>query len=397
MHGYRFTDHESRVAELAHDIGFTQISVSHRVRPLMKLVGRGDTTVVDAYLSPILRRYVEQVAGEMPGVKIFFMQSSGGLTDAHAFQGKDAILSGPAGGIVGMVRTAQLADFDRVIGFDMGGTSTDVSHFAGEYERAFETEVAGVRMRAPMMLIHTVAAGGGSILHYDGARFRVGPDSASANPGPKCYRRGGPLAVTDANVMVGKLIPDFFPKIFGPEQKLPLDADAVRQAFAALSKEIGDGRAAEDVADGFIRIAVENMANAIKKISVQRGYDVTRYALNCFGGAGGQHACLVADALGMTKVLIHPYSSLLSAYGMGLADIRATRQQAIEEPFGEVAQRALGEIGGRLGEEARKEVAGQGVPELDISVHARAHIRYAGTDTPLVIAAGSLAEMKKSF
>src|ERR1700682_5738526 len=256
---------------------------------------------------------------------------------------------GRRGGGVGMVEAGRAAGFDRLIGFDMGGTSTDVSHFAGQYERAFETEVAGVRMRAPMMLIHTVAAGGGSILHFDGARFRVGPDSAGANPGPKCYRRGGPLAVTDANAMVGKLIPDFFPKIFGPQQNLALDADAVREAFGALAREIGDGRAPEDVADGFIRIAVENMANAIKKISVQRGYDVTRYALNCFGGAGGQHACLVADALGMTKVLIHPFSSLLSAYGMGLADIRATRQQAIEEPFGDGALASVGAIGERLG------------------------------------------------
>ena len=290
-----------------------------------------------------------------------FMMSSGGLTAAELFQGKDAILSGPAGGVVGMAETGREAGFNRLIGFDMGGTSTDVSHFDGEYERAFETEVAGVRMRAPMMLIHTVAAGGGSILHFDGARFRVGPDSAGANPGPACYRRGGPLAVTDANVMVGKLIPDFFPKIFGPEQDQPLDADAVRDAFAGARQ--GDrARSPEEIADGFIKIAVENMANAIKKISVQRGYDVTRYALNCFGGAGGQHACLVADALGMTKVLIHPFSSLLSAYGMGLADIRATRQQAIEENFGAKSLAALKRDGARLGKDAKAEVAGQGVP-----------------------------------
>src|SRR5690606_38776092 len=256
---------------------------------------------------------------------------SGGLTAAELFQGKDAILSGPAGGVVGMVETGRAAGFTRLIGFDMGGTSTDVSHYDGEFERAFETEVAGVRMRAPMMLIHTVAAGGGSILHYDGARFRVGPDSAGADPGPKAYRRGGPLAVTDANVMTGRLIPDFFPKIFGPQQNESIDADAVQKAFAEMAREIGDGKTPEEVADGFIHIAVENMANAIKKISVQRGYDVTRYALNCFGGAGGQHACLVADSLGIKTVLIHPLSGLLSAYGMGLADIRATRQQAIEE------------------------------------------------------------------
>jgi 5-oxoprolinase (ATP-hydrolysing) len=289
-----------------------------------------------------------------------------------------------------MAESGREAGFTHLIGFDMGGTSTDVSHFDGEYERAFETEVAGVRMRAPMMLIHTVAAGGGSILHFDGARFRVGPDSAGANPGPKCYRRGGPLAVTDANVMVGKLIPDFFPRIFGAQQNLPLDADAVRAAFAQLAREIGDGRSAEDVADGFIRIAVENMANAIKKISLQRGYDVTRYALNCFGGAGGQHACLVADALGMTKVLIHPFSSLLSAYGMGLADIRATRQQAVEETFGDAVLASIATVAGRLGEDARSEVIGQGVAPEAVTVHARAHIRYAGTDMALVVPAYSV-------
>jgi 5-oxoprolinase (ATP-hydrolysing) len=319
--------------------------------------------------------------------RLMFMMSSGGLTAAHLFQGKDAILSGPAAGVVGMAETGREAGFSHLIGFDMGGTSTDVSHFDGEYERAFETEVAGVRMRAPMMLIHTVAAGGGSILHFDGARFRVGPDSAGANPGPKCYRRGGPLALTDANVMVGKLMADFFPKIFGAQQNLPLDVEAVREAFAQLASEIGDGRSAEDVADGFIKIAVENMANAIKKISVQRGYDVTRYALNCFGGAGGQHACLVADALGMTKVLIHPFSSLLSAYGMGLANIRATRQQAIEEPFGDTALVSLERLGGRLAEEAKREVVDQGVAAQDVQIFVRAHIRYAGTDTALVVPA----------
>jgi 5-oxoprolinase (ATP-hydrolysing) len=328
--------------------------------------------------------------------------SSGGLTAAELFQGKDAILSGPAGGVVGMAQTGREAGLDRLIGFDMGGTSTDVSHFDGDYERAFETEVAGVRMRAPMMLIHSVAAGGGSILHFDGARFRVGPDSAGANPGPACYRRGGPLALTDANVMVGKLIPDFFPKIFGPKQDQPLDADTVRAGFAALARQVNDkvndqvneknprsGRSAEEIADGFIKIAVENMANAIKKISVQRGYDVTRYALNCFGGAGGQHACLVADALGMTKVLIHPFSSLLSAYGMGLADIRATRQQAIEEPLGDQALASIETIGRRLGEDARREVVGQGVAADNVTILVRAHVRYAGTDTALVVPAFS--------
>ena len=320
-----------------------------------------------------------------------FMMSSGGLTAADLFRGKDAILSGPAGGVVGMAETGRQAGFNQLIGFDMGGTSTDVSHFAGEYERTFETEVAGVRMRAPMMLIHTVAAGGGSILHFDGARFRVGPDSAGANPGPKCYRRGGPLAVTDANVMVGKLIPDFFPKIFGPRQNDPLDAGSVRSAFAALAKDIGDGRGPEQVADGFIKIAVENMANAIKKISVQRGYDVTRYALNCFGGAGGQHACLVADALGMTSVLIHPFSSLLSAYGMGLADIRSVRQQAVEEPFDEKVRATLEKVARKLADIAANEVAQQGVAPAKVKIHVRAHIRYAGTDTALIVEAGALS------
>jgi 5-oxoprolinase (ATP-hydrolysing) len=433
MHAYRYNVHEQQLASLARELGFPQVSASHEVSPLIKLVGRGDTTVVDSYLSPILRRYVAQVAGDLHGggamlpppqagrgrafanpevnnVRLMFMMSSGGLTAADLFRGKDAILSGPAAGVVGMAETGRSAGFTRLIGFDMGGTSTDVSHFAGEYERAFETEVAGVRMRAPMMLIHTVAAGGGSILHYDGARFRVGPDSAGANPGPKCYRRGGPLAVTDANVMVGKLIPDFFPRIFGPQQDLPLDADAVAAAFAALAKEIGGGRSSEEVADGFIKIAVENMANAIKKISVQRGYDVTRYALNCFGGAGGQHACLVADALGMTSVLIHPLSSLLSAYGMGLADIRSVRQQAIEEPFGKKAHAALDTVARRLARNVIAEVEGQGVAPSKIRLHVRAHVRYAGTDTPLIVDAGgfksafrenlalaSLAKMKSGF
>jgi 5-oxoprolinase (ATP-hydrolysing) len=399
MHAYRHADHERKVAALAREMGFSQVSVSHEVSPLIKLVGRGDTTVVDAYLSPILRRYVAQVDKDLEAkrsaARLMFMMSSGGLTAAELFQGKDAILSGPAGGVVGMAETGKQAGLNRLIGFDMGGTSTDVSHFDGEYERAFETEVAGVRMRAPMMLIHTVAAGGGSILHFDGARFRVGPDSAGANPGPKCYRRNGPLAVTDANVMVGKLIPDFFPKIFGPSQNLPLDAHAVRMAFTDLAQQVG-GRKPEDVADGFIKIAVENMANAIKKISVQRGYDITRYALNCFGGAGGQHACLVADALGMTRVLIHPFSSLLSAYGMGLADIRATREQAIE-PFRGKAFEAIARVGKLLGKATKKEVEGQGVPPGKIKVFVRAHIRYAGTDTPLVVRAASGAAMKRAF
>jgi 5-oxoprolinase (ATP-hydrolysing) len=406
MHSYHYPEHEQEVASLARGIGFPQVSVGHEVSRLIKLVGRGDTTVIDAYLSPILRRYVAGVARKLSAspssprnaetdVRLMFMMSSGGLTAADLFQGKDAILSGPAGGVVGMAQTGREAGFQHLIGFDMGGTSTDVSHFDGEYERAFETEVAGVRMRAPMMLIHTVAAGGGSVLHFDSARFRVGPDSAGANPGPKCYRRGGPLAVTDANVMVGKLMPDFFPQIFGPRQDQPLDAAAVKAAFADLAREVnrdlGGERSAEEIADGFIRIAVENMANAIKKISVQRGYDVTRYALNCFGGAGGQHACLVADALGMTRVLIHPFSSLMSAYGMGLADIRATRQQAIEESLGDAALASVKAVGERLGADAGMEVMGQGVPGADVLIHIRAHVRYAGTDTALVVPAPASA------
>jgi 5-oxoprolinase (ATP-hydrolysing) len=325
-----------------------------------------------------------------------FMMSSGGLTAAELFQGKDAILSGPAGGVVGMAQTGQAAGFDRLIGFDMGGTSTDVSHFDGDYERAFETEVAGVRMRAPMMLIHTVAAGGGSILHFDGARFRVGPDSAGANPGPACYRRGGPLTVTDANVMVGKLILDYFPRIFGPTQNQPLDADAVRAKFADLAKSSGAAKP-EAVADGFIRIAVENMANAIKKISVQRGYDVTRYALNCFGGAGGQHACLVADALGMTQVLVHPFSSLLSAYGMGLADIRSSRQQAIEAPLSEKTLAQVKKVSERLGKITGKEVTDQGVPRTGIKIIVQAHVRYAGTDTALSVPAATAKKIQSAF
>ena len=342
MHGYAFPAHEAAVADLARAVGFTQVSASHAVSPMVKLVGRGDTAVVDAYLSPILRRYVDRVAaelgGEGSGCRLMFMASSGGLTAAELFQGRDAILSGPAGGVVGCIETAGLAGFDRVIGFDMGGTSTDVSHFAGEYERAFETEVAGVRMRAPMMLIHTVAAGGGSILHYDGSRFTVGPDSAGANPGPAAYRRGGPLTVTDANVMLGKLQPDFFPTIFGPGGSEPLDRAGVEAQFARLAAGLPDGRGPEAAADGFVRIAVENMASAIKKISVQRGYDVTRYALQCFGGAGGQHACLVADALGMRTVMLHPLSGVLSAYGMGLAAIRATRQRTFHAGLDEGAR-----------------------------------------------------------
>jgi 5-oxoprolinase (ATP-hydrolysing) len=389
MHGYRFTQHEATAARVAREIGFTQVSVSHETSPLMKLVSRGDTTVVDAYLSPILRRYVEQVAAEMPGVKLFFMQSSGGLTDAHAFQGKDAILSGPAGGIVGMVRTAQLAEFGQVIGFDMGGTSTDVSHFAGEFERAFETQVAGVRMRAPMMSIHTVAAGGGSILGFDGARLRAGPQSAGANPGPASYRRGGPLAVTDANVLLGKIQPAWFPKVFGRNADEPLDRDAVVTAFDAMAADIaratGVTRTPEQIAEGFLDIAVGSMANAIKKISVARGYDVTRYTLQCFGGAGGQHACLVADALGMNTVFVHPLAGVLSAYGMGLADQGVMRQAAIEQPLADAALPAIRTRLDELAADATGEIRRQGAGTGELRVIRRAHVRYAGTDSALVV------------
>ncbi|MBW8759784.1 MAG: hydantoinase B/oxoprolinase family protein, partial [Burkholderiales bacterium] len=403
LHGYRFTQHEAAAARIARELGFTQVSASHATSPLMKLVSRGDTTVVDAYLSPILRRYVEQVAGEMPGVKLFFMQSSGGLADAHAFQGKDAILSGPAGGIVGMVRTAQLADFGQVIGFDMGGTSTDVSHFAGEFERAFETQVAGVRMRAPMMSIHTVAAGGGSILGFDGARLRAGPHSAGANPGPASYRRGGPLAVTDANVLLGKIQPRWFPKVFGKAANEPLDRDAVVAAFDRMAADVeqrtGARRSPEELAEGFLDIAVASMANAIKKISVARGYDVTRYTLQCFGGAGGQHACLVADALGMSTVFVHPLAGVLSAYGMGLADQGVMRQAAIEQPLADAALPAVRARLDELADDAVAEIRRQGAGTGEIRVLRRAHLRYAGTDSALVVDVGdgSVAALSAGF
>ncbi|MDB5752536.1 MAG: hypothetical protein JWP65_2957 [Ramlibacter sp.] len=395
MHGYRYTAHEAAARAIAWQIGFTQISTSHDTSPMMKFVSRGDTTVVDAYLSPILRRYVEQVAGEMPGVRLFFMQSSGGLTDAHAFQGKDAILSGPAGGIVGMARTAQLAGHAKVIGFDMGGTSTDVSHFAGEFEREFETQVAGVRMRAPMMSIHTVAAGGGSILEFDGARFRVGPQSAGANPGPASYRRGGPLAVTDANVMLGKIQPRYFPKVFGPRADESLSREAVQEKFHALAGRTG--RSAEDVAEGFVAIAVQQMANAIKKISVARGYDVTRYTLQCFGGAGGQHACLVADALGMAKVFVHPLAGVLSAYGMGLADQNVIREQAVEELLTPPGLAAVADKLDALAAAAQAELLKQQVSAGAVEVRRRVHVRYQGSDSALVVPFGDVAAITAGF
>ena len=395
MHGYRYTAHEQAAKRIAQEAGFTQVSTSHETSPMMKFVSRGDTTVVDAYLSPILRRYVEQVAAEMPGVRLFFMQSSGGLADAHAFQGKDAILSGPAGGIVGMARTAAIAGIEKVIGFDMGGTSTDVSHFAGEFEREFETQVAGVRMRAPMMSIHTVAAGGGSLLRFDGDRFRVGPQSAGANPGPASYRRGGPLAVTDANVMVGKVQPRYFPKMFGHGADEPLDAAVVQEKFNALALQTG--RPAEVVAEGFINIAVQQMANAIKKISVARGYDVTRYTLQCFGGAGGQHACLVADALGMTRVFVHPLAGVLSAYGMGLADQNVMRERAVEVKLSEAAlpgiAMLLKDLVANAEAELQRQQAGSGV----ITTHQRVHVRYEGSDAALMVPFGSLKTIESGF
>jgi 5-oxoprolinase (ATP-hydrolysing) len=401
LHGFRFTDHEAKVAAIAREVGFTQVSVSHEVSPLMKLVGRGDTTVVDAYLSPILRRYVDRVATALGReTRLLFMQSNGGLTDAHAFRGKDAILSGPAGGVVGMARTAIQAGFERVIGFDMGGTSTDVCHFAGEYERAYETVVAGVRMRAPMMNIHTVAAGGGSICSFDGARFRVGPASAGANPGPACYRRGGPLTVTDCNVMLGKLSPDFFPAVFGPNADQPLDRDVVAVKFEALATEIlaatGKMMTPVEIAEGFVTIAVENMAKAVRQISIQRGYDVTKYVLACFGGAGGQHACLVADALGMSELMIHPFAGVLSAYGMGLADLRTLRETTVERPLAEAAA-DLAARAAALASEAEAALWSQNVPLLRVETVASLLVKYAGTDTPLRVALGDATAVREAF
>ena len=401
MHGYRYQQHEARVGAIAREIGFTQVSVSHKVSPLMKLVSRGDTTVVDAYLSPILRRYVDQVASQMNGVRLLFMQSNGGLTDAHRFQGKDSILSGPAGGIVGMVRTAKTAGFDRIIGFDMGGTSTDVSHYAGEFEREFETQVAGVRMRAPMMSIHTVAAGGGSVLHFDGTRLRVGPDSAGANPGPACYRRGGPLTVTDCNVMLGKIQPAYFPAVFGPKADQPLDREVVVQKFTMLAEEIfqatGRRRTPEEVAEGYIEIAIGNMANAIKFISVQRGHDITDYTLTTFGGAGGQHACLTADALGMSRVFAHPMAGVLSAYGMGLADQTAMRERAMEINLEPAHMEAIATALSHLGHQTTEELLAQGVDPKRIRIVERVHLRYMGSDSAIIVGFGPLETMKAQF
>jgi len=403
MHAWKNPDHERALAAMVRAAGFGQVSVSHEVSPLVKLVGRGDTTVVDAYLSPILARYVARVAGALgatppgaPGPTLQFMMSSGGMTAAETFQGKDAILSGPAGGVVGMVETAADAGFSKVIGFDMGGTSTDVAHCAGTYERAFDTEVAGVRIRAPMMRIHTVAAGGGSILHAEAGRFRVGPDSAGADPGPACYRRGGPLTVTDANVMLGKLRPEFFPAVFGPAQDAPLDAEVVRDRFAAIAA--AEGKTPEAVAEGFLTIAVENMANAIKKISVQRGHDVTKYLLNAFGGAAGQHACLVADALGMEAVLIHPLSGLLSAYGIGRATVSASRHQGLVRTLDAAGAAAADALARDLAQAVAAELRAQGVDVARAARVTRVHLRYAGTDTALPVTwAGDAAAARAAF
>ncbi|WP_327158163.1 hydantoinase B/oxoprolinase family protein [Streptomyces tubercidicus] len=404
LHGYRHAEHEQAVAELARRAGFAQVSCSHEVSPLMKLVPRGDTTVVDAYLSPILGRYVDEIAAQLPGIRLMFMQSNGGLRQAAHFRGKDAVLSGPAGGVVGMVRTAAEAGggHDRVIGFDMGGTSTDVSHYAGEFERVFGNEVAGVRMRAPMMNIHTVAAGGGSVLHFDGRRYRVGPDSAGADPGPACYRRGGPLTVTDANVMLGRIQPAHFPAVFGPDGDQPLDAEAVRTRFAELAAraaaEAGDDRAPEEVAAGFLDIAVLNMANAVKKISVQRGRDITRYALTSFGGAGGQHACAVADALGIDTVLVPPLAGVLSAYGIGVADATAMREQAVEAEFTDpAAVDRVQEVCDTLAAQTRRELRDDGVPDASVTTRARVLIRYAGTDSTIGVPLADADTMAAEF
>lgn len=401
VHSHQHPAHEQRIGELAARVGFPQISLSSEVSPLMKLVPRGDTAVVDAYLSPVLRRYVRHVADELRGVRLMFMQSNGGLTEAGQFRGKDAVLSGPAGGIVGMARMSRLAGFDRVIGFDMGGTSTDVSHFAGEYERVFTTQIAGVRLRAPMLDIHTVAAGGGSVLHFDGSRYRVGPDSAGADPGPACYRRGGPLTVTDANVMLGRIQPAHFPTVFGPDGGRPLDDVLVRDRFTALAHEIhertGDDRTPEQVAEGYLQIAVANIAGAVKRISVQKGHDITRYALTTFGGAGGQHACMVADSLGIRTVLVPPMAGVLSALGIGLADTTAMRERSVEAPLEPGAMPGVHRTADDLETAARAELLAEDVPEERIEVTRRAQLRYDGTDTALTVELTEPATMRRAF
>ncbi|MHC0065367.1 hydantoinase/oxoprolinase family protein [Nostoc sp. UIC 10890] len=399
MHSDRYPNHEQQIAQLAQEIGFTQISVSHQVSPLMKLVSRGDTTVVDAYLTPILRRYVNQVASQLPGVKLMFMKSDGGLVAAEQFQGKDSILSGPAGGIVGAVQTSKRAGFELVITFDMGGTSTDVAHFKGEYERQLDSEIAGARMRVPVLAINTIAAGGGSILFFDGSSYRVGPKSAGSNPGPACYRRGGPLAVTDANVMLGKIHPQYFPSVFGIDGNLPLDKDIVIQKFTQLAQDIQaatlNHSTPEEVAAGFIAIAVENMANAIKKISLQRGYDVTQYVLCCFGGAGGQVACLIADTLGMKTIFLHPYAGVLSAYGMGLADVRAIREGGVEQPLVQALIPQLQQLMKYLETQARSEID-ETLSQVEIV--RKINLKYEGTNSTMTVNfADNVVMMRQEF
>ena len=406
LHGYRYKKHENQINLIAQKIGFEQISVSHQVIPLMKIVPRGDTTVIDAYLSPILRRYVNQFENALGTEKkdkgkLMFMQSNGGLTDAHFFQGKDAILSGPAGGVVGMVKTGEKAGFKKLIGFDMGGTSTDVCHYNGDYERTLETQIAGVRLRAPMMLINTVAAGGGSILHFDGSRYRVGPDSAGANPGPACYRNGGPLTVTDCNVMLGKLNPELFPKVFGKNANQQIDVNIVKEKFNVLAKEISNATKKAvspiEVAEGFLSIAIECMANAIKKISVQRGYDVSKYTLSCFGGAGGQHACLVADSLGMKKIHLHQYAGVLSAYGIGLADSRTINDLAIELNLNKDIIESLSIQFNNLKKQGREEMVAQNLNSEKLHYSSRIYLRYEGSDSALAVRFSEYQEIKSNF
>lgn len=401
LHSHLHPAHEQAIGKLAARIGFPQISLSSEVSPLMKLVPRGDTAVADAYLSPVLRRYVQHVADELAGVRLMFMQSNGGLAEAGQFRGKDAVLSGPAGGIVGMARMSQLAGYDRVIGFDMGGTSTDVSHFAGEYERVLTTQIAGVRLRAPMLDIHTVAAGGGSVLHFDGSRYRVGPDSAGADPGPACYRGGGPLTVTDANVMLGRIQPGHFPAVFGPDGDQPLDDALVHARFTALAERIseqtGDDRTPEQVAEGYLQIAVANIANAVKRISVQKGHDITRYALTTFGGAGGQHACMVAGSLGIRTVLVPPMAGVLSALGIGLADTTAMREQSVEAPLEPGSMPGVLKTADDLERAARTELLAEQIPEDRIRITRRAHLRYDGTDTTLSVGLAEPGTMRRAF
>lgn len=401
MHAWKHPQGERRVAALAREAGFAQVSASHEASPSLGLVARAHTAVVDAYLSPVLRRYVDRVVAELGDTRLYFMQSSGGLTDAALFRGKDAVLSGPAGGIVGAARTAEALGVARVIGFDMGGTSTDVSLYAGRFEREYESEIAGAPMRVPTLAIHTVAAGGGSVLHFDGARLRVGPDSAGAQPGPAAYRNGGPLTVTDANVMLGKIQPHWFPYIFGPDADQPLDAEAVRAGFERLAQEIatasGQPWDARRVAEGFVQVAVENMAQAIKRITLEKGHDARDFALQCFGGAGGQHACLIADALGMQRILVHPLAGVLSAYGMGLADQSLVLRQALERPLQPEAVRAAGTLLDALQQQAAGRLLAREPEPVPLRFQRQAELRYAGTDAALGVAFGGADEMRAAF